>query len=420
MQRPGTHLEAELQAVVNDPEHPVSSLSVLAMRAGEVVYEGQFGSRSIDASDPAGNRPADKDTLYRAASISKMVATIGFMKLVEAGKIDLDSDVDSYLGFSLRNPAFPDKAITSRMLLSHTSSLRDGEAEVYVYGATTSLASVLMPSGAHYDANHWAMADAAPGTFFTYTNLNWGVLATLMERVSGKRFDLYMRDEVLGPLGIQGGYNPAALAPSETDHLATLYRKLDAADRWDPTAPWTPQGPDRTGVPAKPIEGLDAYVVGSNGTLFSPQGGLRITVHDLGKIMQLLLQGGTYGGVRLLEASTVALMSSEQWRHDAGARNGDPYGGQMRCWGLGVQRFTDAWKGDRLVEPGGFTGWGHLAGAYGLVGGFILDPASGNGMIYLIGGTGCDPETHPGHYSSFHRWEEEILTSLYARAIQDA
>ncbi|HWQ09482.1 MAG TPA: serine hydrolase, partial [Holophaga sp.] len=330
-------LDAELHAIVHDPGRPLASLSVLAMRAGKVVYEGQFGSRSFDASDPAGNRPADQDTLYRAASISKMVAAIGFMKLVEAGQIDLDSDVNAYLDFSLRNPAFPDRPITSRMLLSHTSSLRDGEAEVYTYGATTSLASVLTPSGAHYDANHWAVADAstdvAPGAYFTYTNLNWGILATLMERVSGKRFDLYMREEVLDPLGIQGGYNPAALAPSGIDNLATLYRRLDAQDRWDSAAPWTPQGPDRTGVPAKPVEGLDTYAVGSNGTLLSPQGGLRISVHDLGKVMQMLLQGGTYGGVRILEASTVALMSSEQWRHDADARNGDPYGGQMHSWG---------------------------------------------------------------------------------------
>jgi len=415
-------LEEELGAVMHDPEHPISSLSVLAMRAGRVVYEGQFGHRHLDSSDPAKNLPVDKDTLFRVASISKMVAAIGFMKLVEGGQIGLDTDVDSYLGFPLRNLAFPDRAITPRMLLSHTSSLRDGDAKVYVYDATTSLASVLSPSGAHYDAGHWATGDAgigmAPGEFFAYTNLNWGVLATLMEKVSGKRFGRYMQDEVLGPLGLHGGYNPSALAASEIENLATLYRKKDAEGRWDPAAPWTPQGPDRTGVPAKPVDNLETYVVGSNGTLFSPQGGLRISVRDLGRIMQMFLQGGTYGGVPLLEASTVALMSSEQWRHDGEVQNGDPYGGQMRSWGLGLQRFTDARKGDRLVEPGGFTGWGHLAEAYGLVGGFVLDPASGSGAIYLIGGTGCDPDAHPGQYSAFSRWEERILTSLYVRAIQ--
>ena len=113
-------LDDELAAVQSDPAHPLASLAVLAVRGNAVVYEGYFGQRSVDK-----DLPANADTLYRIASVSKTMTSIGFMKLVEQGRIDLDADVSTYLGFSLRNPAAPDDAITSRMLLSHTASLRD-------------------------------------------------------------------------------------------------------------------------------------------------------------------------------------------------------------------------------------------------------------------------------------------------------
>ena len=75
--------------------------------------------------DPAAGRAVTPDDPVRVASISKLVVAIGVMKLVERGKLDLDGDTSQSLGWSLRNPAFPDRTITLRMLLSHTSSVRD-------------------------------------------------------------------------------------------------------------------------------------------------------------------------------------------------------------------------------------------------------------------------------------------------------
>jgi CubicO group peptidase (beta-lactamase class C family) len=80
---------------------------VLAIRDGKVAYEGQFGRRFIGpAACPQAGRC---EHLFRIASISKMMTTLGLMRLVEAGKVDLDADVSSYLGFTLRNPHFPDQ-----------------------------------------------------------------------------------------------------------------------------------------------------------------------------------------------------------------------------------------------------------------------------------------------------------------------
>ncbi|WP_158567964.1 MULTISPECIES: hypothetical protein [unclassified Duganella] len=160
-----------------------------------------------------------------------------------------------------------------------------------------------------------------------------------------------------------------------------------------------------------PPAGIAGYVVGSNGTLFSPTGGLRISAADLGKVMLMLTNGGRYQDRQILQPESVALMFSQQWKHNGS--NGDTYRGLYHSWGLGNQRFDD----NRLVEGGGFSASGHLGEAYGLISTFVVDLQHGNGMVSLIGGTGADPDSNPGRYSAMTRSEERILTALYRRAI---
>jgi len=77
-------------------------------------------------ADMGAGRPVTADDPVRIASVSKLVVAIGVMRLVEQHKLDLDADVSDLLGYTLRNPAFPDAPITLRLLLSHRSSLTDG------------------------------------------------------------------------------------------------------------------------------------------------------------------------------------------------------------------------------------------------------------------------------------------------------
>ena len=76
--------------------------------------------------------------------------------------------------------------------------------------------------------------------------------------------------------------------------------------------------------------------------------------------------------------------------------------------------------GDRLVEGGGFTAVGHTGNAWGLTSALVFNRSTRNGMIFLIGGHGFDPDTNPGKYSSYKRHEEQILTALHRRAIAGA
>jgi CubicO group peptidase (beta-lactamase class C family) len=406
-------LDRELAAIVNDPERPLASLSVLVIREGKVVYHRQFGRRHIDSVDPAKDRPADARTLYRIASITKLVTTIGALRLVEEGKLSLDGDVGEVLGFGFRNPAFPGERITLRMLLTHTSSLRDDGG--YYWEASKPLKAAMNDA-------MWAK-NAPPGRYFQYANLPWGVVGTLMERATGERFDRLMKRLVLDPMGLAGGFNPAEFPPADLAGLATLYRKAKEVDgrmAWDPKGPWIAQVDDYSRAAPVARTGPD-YEIGSNGTAWGPQGNIRLSAEGLGRIMRMLMDRGEIDGRRILREETVDLMLSRQWTYDSAAGNGNPdygiYRSAFLAWGLGNQHFLDvsggAGAGDRLVADGGFRGRGHLGDAYGLNSVFAFDPDKRRGVVVLAGGPGFDPDSDRGQYSGRPRYEERILTALF-------
>ncbi len=407
-------LDAELAAIAGDPTMQLASLSVVAIRAGQPVYENAFGRRFI-GNGALPDKPATPATLFRIASISKMMTTLGLMRLVEAGRMDLEADVSAYLGFSLRNPHFPDRAITLRTLLTHTSSLRDEGG--YSWPFATALKDVLAPGAPLYGEGRMWSNRAAPGAYFTYCNLGWGVIGTAMERVTGERFDLLMERLLLQPLGLDAGYNASALPPAALDKLATLYRKRTVdTEVWNADGPWIAQVDDYSTKPPAPPAGIAGYVPGLNATPFSPTGGLRISARDLGVVMRMLMNGGMHGKDRLFQRTSLERMFARHWTWDGSGGNGDALGGFFSAWGLGNAHFPDR-PGSGLVEGGGFDAVGHSGDAYGLRSVFAADLARGNGLIMLAGGVSADPERQKGRYSARARFEERILTALYRAAI---
>src|SRR5688500_16537306 len=151
---------------------------------------GERGSFADGLADPKTGRTITPEDPVRVASISKLGVAIGVMRLVEQGRLDFDADVSSRLGWSLRNPAFPNQPITLRMLLSHTSSVRDHDDQYAIPLGGSVRAVMAEPSS--WDLRH------GPGDgYFTYSNLNFPIVASVMELATGERFDLWMRREVL-------------------------------------------------------------------------------------------------------------------------------------------------------------------------------------------------------------------------------
>ena len=420
-----TPMDSELDVIVGgkiEGSPVLAGLQLAVIRDGKVAYEYANGFARQGAE---GEVPLNTDHKARIASISKLVAAVGLMKLVEAGRVDLDRDVSAYLGFELRNPAFPDRPITLRMILSHTSSIRDGS--YYWLESGQRFEDFFLPGQAHFeDGAHFASEpNQAPGDYFTYANLNFGVVAAVIERVSGLRFDRYMRREVLEPLGLQSSYNVCDLSATQPDRIATLYRKRDDQEVWQPRGPWVPQldferfschyGRKPVARGEDPGEVLPGYRMGENPTLFSPQGGLRASAGDLAVIAQMLMAGGSLGGVQILDPSSVTDMFEPQWQYDASMDNGntaeglapdDPaYQQLFTGYGLSVHRMDlaewDLQDESRLLL-------GHLGDAYGLMGQFWIDPQSGDALISLITGAGDDPDRHRG-ISPMYRPSDEII-----------
>ena len=135
----------------------------------------------------------------RIASISKLVTTLGVLRLVDSGVLDLDRNVSDYLHWPLRHPQFPDRPITLRLLLSHRSGLTDGADYIIPLGETIRQRLA--------DPRAWDPQHGPGEDWFHYTNLNFPVVASVMEAATGERFDRLMQDLVVKPLGLSACYN---------------------------------------------------------------------------------------------------------------------------------------------------------------------------------------------------------------------
>jgi CubicO group peptidase (beta-lactamase class C family) len=220
---------------------------------------------------------------------------------------------------------------------------------------------------------------------------------------------------VFVPLKLDAGYNWSGTSPAAQVAAAALYRTGKDESDWHPGGAWVAQvdAPDSV-PPACPVAtndlcDIEAYRPGSNGTLFSPQGGLRISVLGLATIGRMLLRGGEVDGVRLLMPESVASLFTPVWRNGPA---GDTYKGLMRAYGPGAQCLSgEAGALDQPVAGRTLAWCGHLGEAYGLLSGLWVDRDAGRVYVYALTGSRDDPMASP-HHSAFTGAEEAVLTAL--------
>ena len=358
----------------------------------EILWSGTAGVR-----DASSQSPLLLTSKARVASISKVATALTLLRLVEAGQIELDRDISDILGFKLRHPRFPNSPITPRMILCHTAGIRDGENYRGVVGET--LEGFFVPSGKNWnDGKHWANL-AQPFGFFTYSNLAMGLLAQACEHAGGDRFDRLAQKLVFTPLGIDCGFNWSGISDQAAQEATTLYRRKTDGD-WEVQVDGAPATLQRPTIATDPGLSLADYDLGSNGLLFSPQGGLRASVADLARIGMALS-----GAVTLLEPATRALVLTPQWTYRAEPQNGDTSGGAFQGFGLGVHRLL---PGEQCPVAGLKSEMvGHYGEAYGLLAGLWVDPVSTRGFAYFITGSLYGPAS--GLRSGVYRVEEEMM-----------
>lgn len=336
-------------------------------------------------ADRATGRRVTADDPVRIASISKLVVALGVMRMVEAGQLDLDRDVSAWLGWRLRNPAFPDAPVTLRMLLSHRSGLIDPAEYRVPLGAA--LRDVI-ERPAVWDAAH------RPGAYFRYANVGFPVVASVMERASGERFDRLMARLVLRPLKLDACFNWSTCSDARIARHVVLYRDGGEVALDDLRG----KRPDCPVIAAAGCD-LAGYRLGENGALFSPQGGLRASMRDLAVIGGMLLRNDG----RFLRRASVAELERVAWAFDGG--NGDTVGGFYCQYGLAATTLPTKRAGcvDDLFGDGRVR-VGHAGEAYGLRSGLWIDRASGTGVAFFATATRPDSKGR----SAFSGEEERL------------
>lgn len=383
----------------------MASAGLIARRGdGSVALSVASG----DAFGPAGQRPFSLDMPFRVASVSKMVTTSVFLPQAMRQRFDLDADVSGPLGLRLRHPAWPDTAISTRMLLSHTSGLRNGPS--YPLPLGHKLSEAFTQGARHYDAGGWfGPAEHRPGAWFAYADVNFALIGQLLERLTGERFDRTMHRALFRPLGLDIGYNWSGVSPATRARAAAGVRRFGGP--WmaqvDGSVPPFPT-PSLTRAPGAE---LADYRPGDNGFVFSPLGGLRLSLRDMDRLVRMFVRHGE--GV--VPRAALEAMQTRAWTLDHEHPNGDT-GGVFQSYGLGCETpvGTPGPAGDAYF--GADTGdWrGHSGDAYGWMTGLFWNRRDGRTLVWAVNGM---PETdRPPASGSVLTAPEEALLALALHA----
>jgi CubicO group peptidase (beta-lactamase class C family) len=399
----------EIDAVLHPASGPpMASAGVIARRGG-----GRLALRLAagHAYNAAGSRPFTVNQPFRVASVSKMIATTVFLDHALKTGLDLDIDASALLGFRLRHPNWPDVAITPRMLLGHTSGLRNGPSYPVAFGRP--LAEALTPGGRQYHAGGWfGPAAHRPGAWFAYADINFAILAQILERRTGERFDRRMRDVLFQPLDLDIGYNWSGVSTARRAQAAAGVRRFDGpwtaqVDGEVQPAPWVSvaRAPDAADLD------LDTYVPGQNGFLFSPQGGLRLSLADMDRLARVMAARGRWRGRQVIPGAVLDLMQTRAWTLDPSRPNGEPEG-VFKSYGLGCE--TPAGlpgpDGDTFFGAGTADWRGHSGDAYGWMTGLYWNIRDGRTLVWALNGM---PETgRPPARRSCLTASEEVLVDL--------
>ena len=275
---PEHDIDLEIRKLMAEKDLP--SVSACVIKDDAVVWMQYYGYSNIE-----NQIKANAETIYHVASVSKLFIVTAIMQLAEQGKIKIDEDINNYIPVSIRNPHFPEMPITSRMLLTHTSSIAWPQTYEEALGLwehfdadqapspSEWVPQFLIPSGEYYNPKIWK--NTCPGTFELYSNIGSNVLAYIVEQVSGQNFRDYCMDHIFIPLNMQNtSYNYADLDLSK---IAVLYKN------------------DNTIQPP-----FDDRIYAS--------GGLKTTIPDLSRFMIMYLNKGELDGNRILQENTIDMM----------------------------------------------------------------------------------------------------------------
>ncbi|MBD8061340.1 serine hydrolase domain-containing protein [Oceanitalea stevensii] len=334
-------------------ESRIAGATVAVVHDGEILTARGFGQADVDAGTPV-----DPDrTLFRTGSISKLFTATAVMQLVEAGEVDLDTDVEQYtdLDLGLEHP------VTLRHLLTHTPGFEERIAGLIGTGTTPDLRASLVTDPPEQVVE--------PGTTPAYSNYGNALAGYVVEAVSGMPFEEYVAANVLEPAGMTS----SSFAQPLPDHLA---------------------GDVALGYPTSSEDPLPFEVVGQ-----PPAGALSATATDMARFM--LAHLGQQQGQEILSPATRDLMMEP-------ALDADTLGILAEGPRMGLGWFDESRHGHRVVGHGGDTTAFHSH--------LRLWPDDGTGLYLSFNSTGADGAA----YLLRDELLEDFADRYYPGAAQDS
>ncbi|HPM32931.1 MAG TPA: serine hydrolase domain-containing protein [Chryseolinea sp.] len=336
------NLDALMKSFVAEGIAP--NVVMFVARNGKIVAHNAYGYSNLE-----NKTLLKKDDIFRIASQTKLVATVGLLSLFEQGKFLLDEPISKYIpefknsrvleSVDTKSNTYetrPAKSeITIRQLLSHTAGIpyehpldNRPEFKVPFFNSTQPevLADVVKRIAARPLTND-------PGTAFVY-GLNTDVIGYLIEILSGKKLDVFLKEVVTDPLGMKDTY--FYLPDSKASRLVELYSKEST------TIPFTVH--TNNDYRFSSTTGAKSY--------FSAGAGMVSTIEDYAKLCQMLLNYGSFNSQQILGRKTVEMM----YRNEIG---------DLEVWdrkdkfGLGLQIISDESHYGANTTPGALT-WGGM------------------------------------------------------------
>lgn len=333
----------------------LAGASSIVFKDGKIVEKLNYGYSNLEK-----NKKTNNKTVFRIASISKVVVALCIMKLYEENKLDLNTDISEYLGFTVRNPKYPDVAITLKMVMTQTSSITDGQEQGINSDINTgynlingtnedcSLQDLLDVNGSRFVKETYS--NYRPATHFEYSNLGCGILACIVEKITGEYFTEYVKKVVFKPLKLDASF---VVTDIKHKDIASTYYYKDNNHHLKRN---------------KEMFIKNVYKKFPLGDNFrGPAGGLFISTNDLMKLMTCLLQGGN----PILKQKTLDKMMQMAW-----AGKPQEYNSYV-AKGLQME-IVDYFNNRRL--------YGHFGDAYGVRSYFLFNREEQIGMIFIANG----------------------------------
>ncbi|TVR76249.1 MAG: T9SS C-terminal target domain-containing protein [Chitinophagaceae bacterium] len=337
---PSASIDSEIEAIMDSRRLP--GTSTVVVKDGEIVWMQSYGYANTDLQ-----APFTDTTSLMLASISKVFTGVALMQLYEDGLFSLDDDINDYLPFDVLIPNYESHPITFRMLMTHTSSIRDNWNAMNNYynnngDPTISLAECMeryfSTSGSDYNQNQ-NFFNSQPGTVYQYSNMASALSGYLVEVISGMPFNEYCNQHIFTPFCM----NNTRWFLSEYPNLNAVANPHDFfSSQYDP---------------------IDHY-----GFADYPNGLLRSNVSDLANFMITILQNGTFHNEELLSSASINSMFTEQ------------------IPSIETRQGLKFYKENFSVSGGNILLWGHSGGEYGIGTEMYFDHDNNMGIAVIANG----------------------------------